>query len=600
MQLQDSRAIKLVARIGHVAAAIVLGITAISCRAPLAVRSATSNPTSVPSTQPDSTATLREPIRVAMGKVRPPLRDRIVSFHKGKADKRLIRLASELGFNGVQIQIEGSTVEGIKNFAKYDSKEKLVDYCHSLGMKVTLWVHEMSDVPREWMPEWLGPVTVDNAAYWSLLDARYEWMLSQAVPNVDGLVLTVVETTVGATDTPVMVKLVGLLNEKCKKHGKSLIVRTFVWYADEFDTVMAAVNQLPAEQVIMSKCVPQDWNIRGIDAKEIGAVGGRPQIEEFDVAGEYFLRSSVPNCMVDQLKRQFDYGISKGISGICVRVDRDDDNVLHEPNEVNLWALGMFATGATNDVDEVWRAWATNRFGRDAAPGVIRALKPAEGVVAEMLSIGPFAHGDTRSFPPLGDEDFLGQLRQNWRWDDRLAADHERAERGDEAFAKAVAGAKANAEKVARTCLTSLDLVKDRLKPEDYAILRTRLRTLYAHTQFRGPMVLAALHYRQLVYATNDAERSRADAALQADLDQLRTVACPVYDAATELKYLGRSWWVGPPEQVWRDAIYSWAWKMDQLRRGEDPRPITPGHGMMPEPTSAPSTQRHEGHEGTK
>ncbi len=104
----------------------------------------------------------------------------------GPADKRLIRLSSQLGFNGVQFQIEGSTVQGIKDFAKRDADEHLVDFCHSLGMKVTLWVHEMSDVPAKWMPESLGPVNVDNAALWAKLDDRYETMLRDTVPNIDG------------------------------------------------------------------------------------------------------------------------------------------------------------------------------------------------------------------------------------------------------------------------------------------------------------------------------------------------------------------------------------------------------------------------------
>ncbi|MFT3787298.1 MAG: hypothetical protein QM770_14210 [Tepidisphaeraceae bacterium] len=444
-------------------AALVALLGVASCKGP-------TTPTTKPATQlaADATATLRPPIRIDVGKVRKPLPYRIVSFHRGRADKRLIRLASELGFNGVQIQIEGSTVDGVKAFAAYDAKEHLVDYCHELGMSVTLWVHELSDVPGEWMPEWLGPLTVDNQAIWSLLDARYDWMLGQAVPNVDGLVLTVVETHVRATDTPVMLKLAQLLADKCRAYGKSLVVRTFVWYPDEFEGVMGAVAQLPRDQVIMSKCVPQDWNLVGMDAPEIGKVGGRPQIEEFDVAGEYFLKNVVPNCMPDTLKRQFDYGVAHGIHGICVRVDRDDDSVLHEPSEVNLWTLGMLAAGATDNVDDVWNAWAANRFGPDAAAGVVRALKPTGAVVSEMLSIGNFDFGDTRRFPPLGEDDFLGQLHQNWRWDDRFAEEHRKAEQGEPAYVEKIAADKARAIEQAKVCLMNLELVKDKLRDEDY------------------------------------------------------------------------------------------------------------------------------------
>ncbi|MFT3787297.1 MAG: hypothetical protein QM770_14205 [Tepidisphaeraceae bacterium] len=103
-------------------------------------------------------------------------------------------------------------------------------------------------------------------------------------------------------------------------------------------------------------------------------------------------------------------------------------------------------------------------------------------------------------------------------------------------------------------------------------------------------MALAALHYRQLVFAKDDGARKDADAALQADLSRLRALARPVYPKSTELKYLGRTWWVGQPEAVWRDSLYVWAYQMDQLRRGENPRPITPGHGLADIPR-VPSTQ---------
>ena len=203
----------------------------------------------------------------------------------------------------MQFQIEGSNEEGIADFAARDAQEHLVDYCHSLGMKVTVWVHELSDLPGQWMPGYLHAVSADNAKIWAALDrARREDTLTKAIPNADGLVLTVVETQERATATPIMLKLVDLVNRKGVEHGKFLITRTFVWHPDELAEVMGAVDKLPKDMLIMSKAVPQDWQMRGGDAAEIGAVGGRPQIEEFDVAGEYFLKDAAANCMVDSLK----------------------------------------------------------------------------------------------------------------------------------------------------------------------------------------------------------------------------------------------------------------------------------------------------------
>ena len=117
----------------------------------------------------------------------------------GRTRRRLIKLAYQLGFNGVQFQIEGSNELGIRDFAERDAQEHLVDYCHSLGMQVTLWVHELSDLPGAWMPEYPGAVAESNDKLWKILEDRYEWILTKAVPNVDGLALTVVETQVRAS-----------------------------------------------------------------------------------------------------------------------------------------------------------------------------------------------------------------------------------------------------------------------------------------------------------------------------------------------------------------------------------------------------------------
>jgi hypothetical protein len=515
----------------------------------------------------------RPPIHIEMGKVRPPLEYRIVSFHRGRADKQLIRLAAQLGFNGVQFQIEGSTLDGIKDFAKRDAQEHLVDFCHSLGMKVTIWVHELSDLPAPSLPEWLGPVTVDNPALWATLDDRYETMLRDTIPNVDGLCLTVVETQIRATDTAVMLKLVNLLQTKCSKYNKTLMVRTFVWYRNEFDNVMAAVNQFPKDMVVMSKCVPQDWNLRGIFASEIGAVGGRPQIIEYDVAGEYFRRNFVANCMPELLKKNFDYGLDHHVSGICVRVDREDDNVLEQPNELNLWTLAMLADGATNNLDEIWNAWATNRYGAAAASGVIAALKPTGAVVEEMLSIGPFMYGDTRYFPLLGDEDIFGQHHQNFWWDEKFEPIHQRAEIGNREFTEKVGAGKLAATGLAEQCLLNLEKVKDQLAPQDYAILHTRLLTNKVQLQFRAPMVMAVMHYRRLYYSNSDAERKEMDLAMQRDLAQVRAAVEPIYPMPQQIDWLGRKWNVGVPDDVPRAQIFAWAYAMDLLRQGIDPRP---------------------------
>jgi hypothetical protein len=509
---------------------------------------------------------------IPVGKVRSALPYRIVSFHRGRADKNLIQLAAQLGFNGVQFQIEGSNENGIKDFAQRDEREHLIDFCHSLGMKVTVWVHELSDLPSTLAPDYLGPVTESNQKIWDLLDKRYEWILSTAIPHVDGLVLTVVETQVNATSTPIMSKIVKLIDDKCRKYGKTLIVRTFVWHPEELDSVMGAVKGFPDDIVVMSKVVPQDWQMRGANAAEIGKVGDRPQIVEYDVAGEYFLLDNVANCMVDLLKKQFDYGLSKNVQGICVRVDRqdlglpeehDNINVLFAPQEVNLWALGMLAAGATNSTQEIWDRWATYRYGKEAAPRVIEALKTTGDVVAEMLSVGPFTYGDTRNYPALPFQNIFGQNWQNWRWDTSYFPVLHLADAGDAQFVADVKKQKELAMQQAMASLAALEKAKPVLSDHEFKILYTRLLSNKIQLEYRSAVVMMAMHVRQGWQARNSGNRAATNAAVDAikqDMAEVRRIgeARRVYPPPEVFDYLGKKWEVNNPLGISWEQIRDW------------------------------------------
>ena len=114
--------------------------------------------------------------------------------------------------------------------------------------------------------------------------------------------------------------------------------------------------------------------------------------------------------------------------------------------------------------------------------------------------------------------------------------------------------------------------MREKLSPEDYAILRTKLLTNKVQLDFRAPMVLAVLHYRRMMDTDSEAERDAMDSAIRQDLASVREAASPVYGPPRTITYLGKTWNVGPPEDVDREAIFHWAYQMDQLRRGEDPR----------------------------
>ena len=333
----------------------------------------------------------------------------------------LIKLAKEVGYNGVQIQTENGTLKPLEKFAEYNQRTHLVENCHQLGMQVSIWIHELNDIPDEFLlkPDAgkLKPgeivcnygftgaekivLNINDPKLWALLDTRYDYILTKLIPDVDVLVLTVTETQVHATNPELFVPLVRFLDDKCRKHGKQFQVRTFVWHPEDLDNLMTTIQKLPQDVMVMSKCVPQDWHLRSINSPELGQVGNRGQIEEWDVEGEYFGLNKLVNCMSGLLQRQFDYGMSQGIKGICVRVDRDNQSVLHQPSEANMWALGLLASGRATTLEQVWKTWATNRYGSDAGLAVIPALIHTTEVVQEALYIENFSFGDGRGKPSM-------------------------------------------------------------------------------------------------------------------------------------------------------------------------------------------------------
>ncbi len=499
----------------------------------------------------------------ACDKLEEPLPYRIISFHQGKVDKEMVDLAHKIGYNGVMIQLEGANVPKVEELAELDKKENIFDYCHNLGMEVTIWVHELSEIPGPESPDYMGPITLDNEKLWAFLEKRYDKMLGETVPEIDGLVLTVVESQITITDTPLMLKLVGIIHEACKKYDKELIVRTFVWHPEELEGVMGAVKELPDDIIIMSKVVPQDWQMRGTDAMEIGRVGNREQIIEYDIAGEYFLMDHVANAFPKILKRQFFYGVKNGVDGICVRVDRWDADVLHIPQEVNLWTLGMLATGEAGCVEKVWQTWATDRYSEKAAPYIIEALKPTERVVTEILNIGPFTFGDTRYFPPTGEDRVFTNNWQNWRWDKSYIPAYKKADVGDAEFTSKVAKQKEKAKRLAEESLASLEKAKPYIDRDEYMLLYTKLLTNKVQLDIRSEMMLSVLKYRRIKNTEDVSTREELACQIRKHLRNIRIEARRVYIEPEEITLHGRTWEVGAPELLERKRINDWTDKVE-------------------------------------
>jgi hypothetical protein len=205
--------------------------------------------------------------------------------------------------------------------------------------------------------------------------------------------------------------------------------------------------------------------------------------------------------------------------------------------------------------------------------GIIKALRPTGDVVAEMLSIGPFTHGDTRSFPPMPDDFVFDKNWQNWRWNNAYQPAYQLGEAGDANFIAEVAQQKIAGIEQARRCLADLEAAKGALEPVEYDILHTKLAGNLFQSRFRMPMVMAALHFRAWKNARNDQYARQCLAAYQRDLADVIALA----DELTRLypigggpgprfvTYRGRTWTLDVPPGVNRELLYKWAYDAQNM-----------------------------------
>ena len=162
--------------------------------------------------------------------ITPPMHYRSLSFQRGFPDPLLIRRGAELGFNDVCFQTEGGLItmlEDLRDRADRSGYFKLLD---ELGMTCTVWAHEFADYDYE---AW-GECRPDNQRLWQGVEQRYDYILGKLLPEIDNLVLTVVETDITATRPDILVPLTSAILRACKRHNTRLILRSFVHHQVRF------------------------------------------------------------------------------------------------------------------------------------------------------------------------------------------------------------------------------------------------------------------------------------------------------------------------------------------------------------------------------
>ncbi len=126
----------------------------------------------------------------------------------------------------------------------------------------------------------------------------------------------------------------------------------------------------------------------------------RPMTMYFDCFGEYLGRSQIPYCYPERMQARLRWALreSAALDAVRGRVNFSDRwnvaktaHLFDTPNEINLVALAALAENPDCCMGDLWRQWASERYGPAACEAVTRALRRTPEIVRNSM----FFHGAT-------------------------------------------------------------------------------------------------------------------------------------------------------------------------------------------------------------
>ncbi|HLY62015.1 MAG TPA: hypothetical protein VKV95_14830 [Terriglobia bacterium] len=366
---------------------------------------------------------------------------------------------------------------------------ELARNAHAEHLKVWIWVHELQDVPQEYLDNHV--VQLDRPGLWKWLTERYERVFAE-YPEFDGLMLTFDETEYKIFDPKQvhssismpdrLARLINTINAVCERHGKDLIVRSFFYEPQEMEWFREGYAKTSQRVMIQSKCEPHDWDPFYPDNSLIGQFPGRRQIIEFDGSAEFFGKNRVPYTQPEYFERRWRYDLSKpGVAGYNLRLDHGGYDALRTPNEINIYAMYRFTQDPTVNARQIWKEWTEQRYGHGAAAQVEQALQPTYDIVNHSFYTLQFWVTNHSRLPLFQYSESVLHLRTMAKWypnDARYAQLEQKLLNPDADLLEQILQEKDQAIALAHESLLHLELARGDLSPEQYADLYWRFALL--------------------------------------------------------------------------------------------------------------------------
>ncbi len=366
---------------------------------------------------------------------------------------------------------------------------ELITRAHEKNIETYIWTHEMQCVPAQFFQD--GKVNLDDEATWRWLKDRYR-SLFQVLPEIDGVILTLTETRYRVDDdneifsslmpAERLAKAINTIYDVCREFDKGLYVRTFTWVPKDLTWMVEALRRVPDEVRVMSKEAWGDWFQYSPYNPFIGVMGNHPQIMEFDLWGEYAGGAHLPWCYPDYMKDRSRDGLKKGNVEAISRIhnpdrvpQKDQDDGFSTPNEFNIYTLSRLLDNPETEVEEIWQQWASERFGAQAAPYVISALKRTNDIVQKTFFLLGFVFLSDRhpTFAKAETREHIGfGVRFHSQWNPALKLLGEALLHPSEETVIRVTHEKYEAISLCQKSLNDLEKAKPFLKDPDYVALK--------------------------------------------------------------------------------------------------------------------------------
>ena len=463
--------------------------------------------------------------------------------------------ASDYGVNLLEFHdytCPGGIVDAVITYRDYDKLQRdlserqraenytylrqLAQKVKDQGLELNCWYHVFRYAPGELASAYPEVGDVDKDFVWNFIAASLDEFF-HLMPEVDRLTLTSLHETPSIMQSggsmsreERLLKLYTTIYDVCKSHGKGLVIRDFIVKDEDLTSFLRIMDALPDDVVIMTKEVFADWTHLNLPlTPSLAAYGGRNLVVEMDVYGEYAGRLDMPCCIPEYI-----HGAMRGIlpfepMGVTARLVHDDAKSQHfktifdSPNDINVYALGRFLHdpgyqlapgqpwhGNYAQMDgALWREWTASRYGEQAAPAIVRAMRRTADIVRLTYdAAGSYDQAHSQLPKTLNQPHF--QRRPQPTLEDRL----------DSVGFDMLRDEKDEALHLAERCRADVESTADALNPSDYRQLSDLFEgVIFIIKAFRSRLEMA--HARKVYRESPSEARRQGLASAGSDAEEL-------------------------------------------------------------------------------